>query len=191
MELFKNIRLNIGKAILTKRIARTKKKVYYSNIDLVKNIGIVWDALRPEDFASLSRFYQKMHKRNIEVKILGYFPGKNLPDQYTAIKYLTCIRKKELNFFYHPVSSETNNFISNRFDILIDINFKKLFPLQYISSLSNAAFKVGLFESESGETPFDLMMEIKNPVDVDNYLIQVIEYLEMINSGTVKTVNNN
>jgi hypothetical protein len=34
------------------------------------------------------------------------------------------------------------------------------------------------------------MMEIKNPVDIDNYLIQVIEYLEMINSGTVKTVKN-
>ncbi len=189
MELFKNIRLKIGKAILTKRIARTKKKVYYSNIDLVKNIGIVWDASRPEDFASLSRFYQKMHERNIEVKILGYFPGKNLPDQYTAIRYLTCIRKEEINFFYHPVSSETNTFISNRFEILIDINFKKLFPLQYISSLSNAAFKVGLFESETMDTPFDLMMEIKNPVDVENYLNQIIQYLEIINSGTVKTVD--
>ena len=43
-------------------------------------------------------------------------------------------------------------------------------------------FKVGLFESETTDTPFDLMMDIKNPVDVDNYLNQVIHYLEMINS---------
>jgi hypothetical protein len=190
MELFKKIRLKIGKAILTKKMAGITRNVYYSSLSVVKSIGIVWDASRPEDFACLSKFSQNMHKRNIEVKIIGYFPGKDLPDQYTAVRYLTCIRRKELNFFYLPVSSETNNFISNRFDILIDINFKKLFPQQYISSLSNAAFKVGLFESGSGETPFDLMMEIKNPVDIDNYLIQVIEYLEMINSGTVKTVNN-
>jgi hypothetical protein len=189
MELFKNIRLKIGKVILTKKMAGTKRKVYYSNFGLVKNIGVVWDASKTDDFTSLSRFYQKMHERNIEVKILGYFPGKNLPDQYTAIRYLTCIRKKEINFFYHPVSSETNVFISNRFDILIDINFKELFPLQYITSLSNAAFKVGLFEYGTVDTPFDLMMEIKNPVDVDNYLIQVIQYLEMINSGTIKTVD--
>jgi hypothetical protein len=55
--------------------------------------------------------------------------------------------------------------------------------------LSNAGFKVGLFEPENGNTPFDLMMEIKGPVNVENYLIQVMHYLEMINSGTVKKVD--
>jgi hypothetical protein len=189
MELFKNTRLKIGKAILSKKMAATKRKVYYSNISLIKNIGIVWDSSRPEDFVCLSRFYQKMHERKIEVKILGYFPGKNLPDQYTAIRYLTCIRKEEINFFYIPVSSEAKTFMDNRFEILIDVNFKKLFTLQYITSLSNAGFKVGLFEAEDIDTPFDLLMDIKNPVDVENYLNQIIHYLEMINSREVKTVD--
>ena len=166
MELIKSIRLKIGRVLLTNKMARKKRKVYYSNFSLIKSIGIVWDASKTEDFPWLSRFYQKMHERNIEVKILGYFPGKNLPDQYTAIRYLTCIRKNEINFFYHPVSSETSTFIRNRFDILIDINFKNLFPLQYVSSLSNAGFKVGLFESETIDNPFQLMMEIKTPVDI-------------------------
>jgi hypothetical protein len=148
MELFKNIRLKIGEAILTNKLAKTKRKVFYSNIGLVKKIGIVWDASRSDEFASLSRFNQKMRDRNIEIKILGYFPGEDLPDRYTAIRYLTCIKNQQINFFYHPVSSESNSFISIRFDVLIDINFKKLLPLQYISSLSNAAFKVGLYESE-------------------------------------------
>jgi len=191
MELFKNIRIKIGKAILTKKMARTKRNVYYSSFSMVKSIGIVWDASNPDEFSCLARFCQKMYERNIEVKILGYFNGKNLPDQYTSNIFLTCIRKKEINFFYVPVSSEANSFINNRFDILVDINFRKLFPLKYILSLSNAGFKVGLFEHETIDSPFDLMMEIKKPVDIENYLIQVIEYLEMINSGTVKTVNNN
>lgn len=190
MELFKSIRLKLGKAILTKKVARTKRKINYTGFNLVKNIGVVWDASRIDDFACLSRFCQKMHERNIEVKILGYYPGKDLPDKYTAIRYLTCIKNKEINFFYQPVSSETSTFIDNRFDILIDINFQKLFPLLYITSLSNAGFKVGLFESETMVTPFDLMMEIKNPVDLDYYLLQVLSYLEMIKSGTVKTVLN-
>jgi hypothetical protein len=190
MELFKKIRLNIGKNILTKKISRTKRKVHYSNINHVKSIGIVWDASKPEDFASLSRFHQKMLERNIEVKILGYFPGKNLPDQYTAIRYLTFIRRKEISFFYQPVSSDSNSFINNRFDVLIDINFRNTFPLQFISALSAASFKVGLFDSETSNGPFDLMMEIKNPVGIDNYLNQVIQYLEMINCETAKTVNN-
>jgi len=187
MELFKNVRLKIGKRILDKKLVRTKRKVFYSNISLVKKIGIVWDASSPEDFPSLSRFHLKMNEKNIEVKILGYFPGKELPNQYTAIRYLTCLRKQEINFFYQPVSSESEMFINTRFDILIDINFKKIFPLQFITSLSNAGLKTGLFDSESTEYPFDLMMEIKNPVDIDNYLSQIVQYLEMINSGTEKT----
>jgi len=189
MELFENIRIKIGNIILKNKLVHAKRKVHYSNMNQVKNIGIVWDASKTEEFASLSKFYQKMQESHIDVKILGYFSGKNLPNQYTAIRYLTCIKKNELNTFYHPVSSETNTFLNNHFDILIDINFNKLLPLQYISSLSNAGFKVGLFESENGNTPFDMMMEIKSPVNVDNYLIQVMHYLEMINSGTVKKVD--
>jgi hypothetical protein len=182
MELFKKIRLNIGKGILSKKITRTKRNMFYSDFRLVKKIGIVWDASSTEDFPGLSRFYQKMHERSIEVYIIGYFPGKNLPDQYTAIRYLTCVRKKEINFFYQPVSSETNKFISTRFDILIDINFKKRFPLQYISSLSNAGFKVGLYESDPINAPFNLMIDLKNPIDIENYLNEVVHYLEMIKS---------
>ena len=183
MELFRDTRLKIGKALLRKKLTGTKRKVFYSNINLVKSIGIVWDASRPEEFSVLSRFHQKMKERNIKVKILGYFPGKELPDQYTAIRFLTCIRKNELNLVYNPISPEASAFINDRFEILIDINFDNLFPLKYISSLSNAGFKVGLFESDTINNPVDLMMEIKDPVDIESYLNQIIVYLEMINSG--------
>jgi len=185
MELLKKIRLKIGDAILRKKVARSKRKIHYSSIKNVKNIGIVWDASKIEEFASLSRFFQKMHESKTDVKIMGYFSGKSLPNQLTAVRYLSIIKNEELNFFYHPVSRDASTFVNNRFDVLIDINFKKLVPLQYISSLSNAGFKVGLFESGTRHSPFDLMMDLKSPVNVEDYLNQIVHYLEMINSGTV------
>ncbi|MDQ1332559.1 MAG: hypothetical protein QG576_594 [Bacteroidota bacterium] len=184
MELFGDTRLKIGYSILSKKMTRVNRKVFYSNINLIKTIGIVWDSSKTEDFISMSRFYQKMHERNIDVKIIGYYPGKELPDQYTALRYLSCIRKKEINMFYIPLSTETDVFINTRFDVLIDINFGKLFPLSYITALSLARFKVGLFSSESDSSIFDLMMEIKKPVQVENYLTQIIHYLEMINANS-------
>jgi hypothetical protein len=189
MELFRNIRLKIGDAILRNKIARTKRKKFYSNIGQVKNIGIIWDASRTDDFACLSRFYQKMNESKTDVKILGYYPEKNLPNQYTAVRYLSILKKDELNFFYHPVSVESNSFISKQYDVLIDLDFKRLLPLQYIASLSNAGFKVGLLEPDVNNAPYDLMMELKNPVNIEDYLNQVIFYLGMINSGTVKKVD--
>jgi len=181
MELFRNIRLKIARSLLRRRAARSNRKMVYSNFSEVKRIGIVWNASKHNEFLSLARLHQSMSERNIDVKIVGYYDGKNLPDQYTAIRYLTCIRKTELDFLYIPDSNEIKSFTDNKFDILIDINFEKLFPLVYITDLSMASFKSGLFEAE--DTPrFDLMMEIKKPVNVDAYLSQVIQYLEMIKS---------
>ena len=183
MEIFREIRLKIGNSILHKKTGKVKRKVFYSSINRIKNIGIIWDASRPEEFVDLSEFHQKMNERNIKVTILGYYPGKELPDKYTAQRFLSCIRSKEINFFYIPNSSDAEKFINTMFDILIDINFEKVFPIYYISSLSKASFKVGLFEQETNSNAFDLMIELKKPFSVKDYLSHVVHYLEMINSG--------
>jgi len=182
MELFRNIRLKIGAAILRNKAVKNRRKMVYKNFSLVKNIGIVWNALNSEEFQTLAKFHQQMHERNINVQIIGYYDKKSLPDRYTAIRYLSCIRKDEINPFYIPKSNDTQSFINKEFDVLIDVNFDKLFILRYITVLSNALFKVGLSESGNNSSPFDLMMEIKKPVSVEDYLKQVVQYLEMMNS---------
>ena len=180
MELFRTLRLRLGSALLAKKAARLRRDVRYTSFENVKSIGLVWDASRPAEFGSLSRFHQKMEEMKKEVKIFAYFPGKNLPDQYTAIRYLSCIRKDELSKLYLPVTSEANAFINNRYDVLIDLNFDKHLPLLYITAVSKARLKVGLFEKNGSASSFDLMMELSAPVDIDSYLSQVTRYLEMI-----------
>jgi len=182
MEFFGNIRLRIGMIILRKRLSKISHKSKYKNFREITNIGIVWDASKHQEFQSLARFHQKMLEKNIEVKIIGFHKGKHLPDQYTAIRYLRCIKSSETNIFYIPFSTEIQSFTDSKFDVLIDINFDKLFTLLYITKLSKAALKVGLFDPDENNSPFDLMMEIKKPVNVEEYLKQVIQYLEMINS---------
>jgi hypothetical protein len=191
MELFREFRLKMGNSILSKKLEKVRRKMSYTDISRIKSIGIVWDASRTGEFAILSKLHQKMNERGISLTILGYFPEKELPNQYTALRYFTCMRRKEMSFFYLPLSGEADKFINTRFDILIDINFEKVFPLFYISSLSAASFKVGLFDKESGNSAFDLMMELKKPVNVDEYLTNVIHYLEMIKSGKNEQVEKN
>ena len=186
MEMFKNIRLNYGKTILRKKMGRMNRTRFKGNINNAKTIGLVWDATNPDDFSTLSLFHQKMTEKNIDVKILGYFPGKYLPDKLTAIRYLTCLKKEDINITYRPYSREANTFINTPFDILIDINFKDLFPLRYISYLSAAGFKVGIFDSASDNSPYDLMIEFTKSADINTFLTQVVYYLEIINTGSNK-----
>lgn len=184
MELLRNPRLKLGNSILANRIAKMRRKAYFSCFNDVKNIGIVWDVTKIQEFSHISRFFHKMNEKNINVKVIGYYPGKELPDQYTAIRFLSCIRRDEVNLFYLPASAETDFFIKNPFDVLIDINFDKVLPLLYITSLSSARFKIGLFENDQNGSVFDLMIELKKPVQIDTYLTEIIHYLEMINPAT-------
>lgn len=186
MELFKNIRLKRGNAILRKKMAEMKRARFKGNIKNAKTVGLVWDATNPDDFTSLSLFHQKMAEKNIDVRIIGYFPGKYLPDKLTAIRYLTCLKNEDINITYRPVSAEANDFINTNFDILIDTNFKDIFPLKYISCLSKAGLKAGIFDTGNENSPYDLMMEFKRSTDINTYLTQVVLYLEMINTGSNK-----
>jgi len=191
MELFREFRLKMGNSILARKLEKARRKVSYTDISRIKSIGVVWDASNTGEFAILSGFHQKMNERGISLTILGYYPEKELPNQYTALRFLTCMRKKEVSYFYLPLSSEADKFINTKFDILIDINFDKVLPLVYVSSLSTANFKVGLFDKDSGDSVFDLMMELRKPVKVDEYLTNVIHYLEMIKSGKNEQVEKN
>ncbi len=189
MELLGEFRQKVGIYILERKGSRSKRKVHYSNIESIKKIGIVWDASNNEEFSILTKFHNRMNEKNVKVKIIGYYAGKDLPNNLTAIKFFSCIRQPELDFFYKPVSSvEAATFIKTKFDVLIDINFDKKFPLYYVSKLSAANFKVGLWDSENSNPIFDLMIELKKPFRIDNYLDHVMHYLEMIKSESPEIV---
>jgi len=186
MELFRNLRVKAGYAFLAFKLAKIRRKPFFCNFRNIKTIGVVWDASESEEFPLLSRFYHNMSDKNVDVTIFGYYSGKELPNQYTAIRYLTCVKRQELDFFYRPVSHEASVFTRRPFDVLIDINCRKLFPLHYITALSTAALKVGLTDSQPEASPFDMMISLKKPVMIESYLDQVLFYLTMINSDTEK-----
>ncbi len=182
MKLFRKLRLKAGSRSLRKKIEKTTRNVSYSNIDSVQSIGLVWDASDPKAFKSISGFHTKMGQRGINVKVIGFYDQTELPCEFTAIQYFTCLKKGDLNFFFKPSIPESEAFINEKFDVLIDINFSNVFPLRYITSMSRGSLKVGLL-SEDSPVPFDLMIDQREPA-IDDYLEQVLRYLEMINNTT-------
>ena len=182
MKLFGKLRLKVGSRSLRKKIERITRNISYSNINSVRKIGLVWDASNPNDFKNISAFYTKMGQRGINVKVIGFYDHKELPGEYTAIHYFTCLKRSDLNFFFRPSTPECDAFIDEKFDVLIDINFKRIFPLHYITSMSRGSIKVGLHTDDSS-APFDLMIDKREPA-VNDYLEQVVHYLEMINNTT-------
>jgi len=183
MKLFGKTRLKLGNRSLRKKVSMITRTVSYSGFDNVRSIGVVWDTNNPNDFKSIAAFHSKMGQRGIKVKVIGYSEMKVLPSEFTAIQYFTCLRKEDIDYLFRPISPESEAFINENFDVLIDINFKKVFPLFYISSMSRGGIKAGLLGNDNSLT-FDLMIEKENP-SVGEYLDYIVQYLEMINNKAI------
>ncbi|MBP8960364.1 MAG: hypothetical protein KBG40_08070 [Bacteroidales bacterium] len=184
MDFLRNIRLKIGRNILRRKMKHAKRTKFKGNLKTARTMGMVWDASDVLNFHVLSQFQQKMQEKNINLTIIAFYPGKILPDTLTAIRYLICLKNNDLNFFYIPVSKEAEKFIKTPFDILIDVNFNKIFPLEYIVMLSEAGLKVGVYDENNSNPPYDLMIDAVKPLNIKDYLENSIQYLEMINTKT-------
>ena len=183
MTLFKGTRLLFGRIALNKRLKKIRRNKKFNNLRTSHKIGIVWDGSDTSDFEGITSFYQDMKDINIQVDIICYYPDNILPDEYTAIRYLSCLKKSDLNFFYIPQNYDIEEFINTPYDILIDINIRNHFPIEYISVLSRAEFKVGP-DTSKYKDKLDMTIKISDNDAPTYYLNQVRYYLEMINTGT-------
>lgn len=183
MELFKPIRLFAGGLKLSIRLKNTRRNKKFNSLHNTHKIGIAWDGSDTRDFEAIASFYHEMQKLNIQTDIICYYPDKVLPDKYTAIRYLSCIKESDLSYFYIPRSSDIEEFINTPYEILIDINNNNYFPLKYITVLSRAELKIGP-DSSAYRDMLDMTIKISGNYEVSYYLEQVKYYLDMINAGT-------
>lgn len=182
MELFKKIRIRIACKYVSNRVKKLHRKKKFNNLRNAHKIGIVWAGDMTNDFESINKFHQEMQSRGIQVDILCYYPGKVLPDKYTAVRFLNCFKRADLSFLYFPRQPEVLEFMNTPYEILIDINFKKHFPLYYITALSTAEFKIGAGNTIDSDS-LDMTIELQNHDNIDYFLEQVRIYLDMINTG--------
>jgi len=104
-----------------------------------------------------------------------------VPDRLTGLSYMKFLKKEDLNWAFIPVSGDAKEFISSKFDLIIDINPASLFQLMYITSLSVAPMKVGPdISAEPEKAPYDLMIKTSPPFSIAHFLEQAMHYLTMI-----------
>ncbi len=182
MELLNRIRLFFSRFILEQQFKRINRHKKFNNLRNAHKIAIVWDGSNIADFKAITDFFQEMQKRNIQVDVVCYYPKTVLPDEYTLIRYLTCIKQSDLNFLLIPKSDDIDEFINTPYEILIDINNNNYFPVKYVTVMSRAQFKVGA-ESSTYRDKLDMTIKMTKEYDPAYYLQQVKYYLEMINTG--------
>ena len=80
-----------------------------------------------------------------------------------------------------PGNLTVHNFISEPYDVVINLALNSCLPLRYIAAVSQARFRVGRFDKRNTYC-YDLMLNIRDDIGIQELLVQVENYLRLIKS---------
>jgi hypothetical protein len=178
--MFKNLKLRIGHKKLGKQLKRFTREKKVHNFVSARKVGIVFYASSKNTFQQVVDFTSFLTSQNLEVCLLSYCPLKEIPQEFQLFESVNIFTKKETNWYGKPLTTVANEFMTNNFDILIDLSTEEVFPLKWVVSLSKAKFRVGNLSYP--DNPNDLIINIKPNEDLSYLISQIKHYLNLINN---------
>ena len=179
MNFLKKIQESIGFVLLGRKIKITVRERGVYNLKTAKLVGVIFNATEQKNYEKIRKFLSFLSEKKIRVIALGFIDNKNALNFYSYQTGVNFFSHKNLNWFRQPKCEEVNIFIDLKFDILIDFTLHKWFPVQYITGLSKAKFKVGsLIDYNSN---YDMVIDISKNETLDYLIQQITHYLSVIN----------
>ncbi|HNW89535.1 MAG TPA: hypothetical protein PKN48_07710 [Bacteroidales bacterium] len=157
------------------KLIRSKKIIHPSD---AKSIGIIYNVGEEKDYLVITRFAGQLQNDKKEVRTLGWINLKDPPHYCYPRLMFDYITKRNINWFYKPSGEKINDFIEKDFDILLNTDTTNNPSLTYVTALSKAKLKVGLF-SEKNKEFFDLMISIEKIPEIQVLIDQMMLNIAM------------
>ncbi len=181
MEILSGIKQTVGNLILNRNISRLERDKKFVSFSDARNVGIVYLVSNQGIFNKVKLLIRKLNSPYRQVMALGFVDRDSIPDYCVAANSGYYFDKKDLNWYGAPKNNYIKEFINKEFDIIIDLTLEEVYVLQYIVALSKSKLKVGRF-SKSTEKYYDLMIKNDNNTLSDEYIDQILHYLDILKS---------
>lgn len=171
-----------GSYFLKKEMRIRTREVHSMGLDKARSIGIIFNAKDERTFKLIREFANKLRGGGLRtVKALGFVPKAEVASFLQSSQDFDFFTREDFNWYYKPQGRKVVGFISEEFDILIDLRITKFIPLLFIIGLSRAKFKVGRF-GKGFQDFYDLMIDVDSSADLAYFIEQVQRYLNMLDN---------
>ncbi len=159
------------------------RSVTVTNLYEAESVGLLVDVSDSNDLAFLREFSRELQAKGKKISVLAYLNFSNGNDQL-QIPFIT---KKNVNWYYLPKGNQVEQFLSQRYDVLLGA-FKRDSPsLEYLTTRAQADFKVGPYLSAEKTYCFDLMVPQKEQDSLRVFVSRMTEMLTKLNANKVAT----
>lgn len=176
MEFLNNLRLRWHEFVLRKRIKRKRVSHHSIGIQKANKIGILFDATQDENSIFVDNYARILRKHGKKVECLAYID--DLEEHDTP--HYAHFNKKDLSWYLHPKKETAHQFMDTKFDILLCLFTNPVLPLEYISALSSANFRVGHYSDDKLHC-YDLMIDNTDGNDLQKFIGEVDQRLKIFN----------
>lgn len=179
MKILRNIKKHIGSFWLKRKKRHVKRDVIATNLKEASSVGVIFNIMEDkEEFDLIRKFLIRLNQSDHKIYTLGFFDGKTIPVFLGEEKSINLFTRQDLNGLYLPKRTFINEFIQQPYDILIDLSQEETLPLKYVSALSQAKFKVGLFKEK--EASCDFMIHLNGNATTEKLINNIEHYISTI-----------
>lgn len=177
-EMLEAIRTYFFEREKRKRLSQSSRKAGRYKRDHKIHFGILADASDGQHRLEVLEFADRLRKEGHQVKILGYLEGKptglTIPfDHFSAVDLA---RVSQV-----PRSPMVEAFIDQPFDVLINTSIAHNYkPIEYISTLSKAAFRIGPWYEHARQNPYDLCLDTGRTSTLQEWINELMHTLQKI-----------
>ncbi|MDA3882819.1 MAG: hypothetical protein PF481_06020 [Bacteroidales bacterium] len=180
------IRELFGSMLLPFKSKKIERSTRVHNLSSAQKIGVIFDASDQDTHKAVVQFVDTLiHTHNIKVDTLAFIQKRELLTAFQDQTGFHYFSKKDFNMFGIAKSHYIINFITTKYDIVIDLSLEDAYPFNYITALSHAEYIVGRFTEE--QKNHDLMIDIRKDTQIDFFLSQILIYLSMIQVSKKKS----
>ncbi|MFP4288243.1 MAG: DUF6913 domain-containing protein [Bacteroidota bacterium] len=182
MNLYEQLREKIRMWFLAKTLKKVRRNKKIAGYKHYIHFGILYDASSEENYKRITLLVKDLQHDQKKVKTLGFVNQKKMPEySFPKLTFEFC-NKKAFALNYHPQAQGVKDFLSQKYDVIIDLSNTDFFHLKFVAALSDAPLKVGRFDKKYVDL-FDVMLELKEDAPIDEVINQTMYYLKMINNA--------
>jgi hypothetical protein len=174
MSLFENFRQSSFKKQLLKNLNQQNRLRKTNTIWSARSIGILFECTDLSKSNEVLDFANALEREGKKVSLLGYNHQKK---ELSAKSYPT-FNRSTTTWNGKTKPNVADNFINQKFDLLLVINMEQRRPIEWISANAQAAMKIGSFSDMPHD--FDIMLETPNQKSITFFLEQLDFYLDKI-----------
>jgi hypothetical protein len=179
MKLIEDIKNYIGRWQLERELKQKKVKRKRIPFNQVNHIGIVYDAENKENEVLVTQYANELRAEGKKVFMMGYVNQQQLPPTKKFMLNSEFFWKEKLNGINLPIKGNIGQFLQLEFDLLLNLYFEPVLPMQAMAAYSQAKYRVAS-NIEGGLDYYDAMIDIGPNKDLSLLIKQIDFYLRAI-----------